>query len=125
MATLRFSDLDAELLWCLQGRPRGLVQLLACNSVCNRGSTPSYEELAEFLSRGVRAGLVEVTAPALYRLTDEWQDRFDMSQIDFYDSLYDDLTRLEWPEVETGDFRLPAEEYRRAIAQFASGKWTE
>ncbi|MEO2091491.1 MAG: hypothetical protein ABGY75_18700 [Gemmataceae bacterium] len=122
MHTIRLTELDAVILWCLPQPGCDLPYLVWMYTFCNRAAAPGYAELDGCLRRSIQIGALRYPETGHYQLTPEWYERVHQwdeqfkvpedGMIEFSDW----LPTQEWPVVCPRVFILTPEEYERATA---------
>src|SRR5688572_9031696 len=121
MDEIRFTRLDAAILYSTAQPGLPLDQLIWYYTFVNRDAPPSFEELAGCLSRATRAGVLTVTGDDRFVVTDEWYQRirqFDDQSPNEIESLirFEERVLLarDWPATGVEEFRLTLAPYRAA-----------
>ena len=123
-AGVRFSDVDAAILYSIPKPGVSLPELLRYYTFINRIAVPSYEVLADCLSKSVAAGVVRLPRRREYSLEDRWYEyihQFDGrtdNEIESMLAFQELFLANDWPAVIDGKrYTLERAEYDRAVSE--------
>jgi hypothetical protein len=119
MATIKFKDKDADILYCIPDAGGDVLRTLDIYHFINRTAPPPFESFVESMTRSLAAGIIEDVG-GKFVPTAEWYQFIhaaDKSSANEIDSLIDFEARLlscEWEVRNTTVYQFDEADYMRA-----------
>lgn len=123
MPPIRFTRLDAEILYCIPKPPVDLAAIIGTYVFINRAGVPRYEELQGCLSRALNAGILR-QAEEKFTVDESWYevihaaDRTAENEIDSMIVFEDWLIQRDFLHLFDSGYHLSKDEY-----QFVDELW--
>ena len=124
MGTIRFNTTDAEILYSFPKPETDLKTIVWCFTFINRTAPPSYDELANCLAKGVKAGIIRVKGELL-AIENDWYERIHMAdatadnEIESMLEFTDWLTETELPALCEPAYSLSTSDYAAVLDAIA------
>jgi len=122
VATIQFNIKDAELLYSFPKPVSDIATIVRCFVFLNRAASPTFGELTNCLSKGLRAGIIRDEGER-FVIDDNWYGRIHMSdataenEIEAMLEFESEFVNVEFDETTDAACSLTEAEYESILAK--------